>query len=171
MLQTCCDYPMKMTPYQVNVAGEAFAAALFSQAGYDVAMQYGTKQPVWDLIATKGRRMLKVSVKGSQDGGWGLFQGYLVKADYHGAIDTWLQQQPRDIVYLFVQFKDVEVGGAPRCYLALPKEIAKHMHATRAGQSYTSLRERHSYSRGIGKGHVDEIPDSWRATRKRVDAP
>ena len=65
-----------MTPYQVNVAAEAFAAVALSQAGYDVAMQYGTTQPDWDILATKGLRTLKVQVKGSQDGGWGLFQNY-----------------------------------------------------------------------------------------------
>src|SRR5437016_2522941 len=140
-----------MTSYQVNVAGEAFAAVLFSQAGYDVAMQYGTAQPGWDLIATKGPRVRKLSVKGSQDGGWGLFQGHLVKADYHGAIDAWLKGQPADLLYLLVQFKNLEVGAAPRCYLVTPKEMAEHMHTTRAGKCYTSLRERHSYSRGIGK--------------------
>ena len=159
-----------MTPYQVNVAGEAFAAVLFSQAGYDVAMHYGTTQPRWDLIATTGTRMLKLSVKGSQDGGWGLFQGYLEKADYHGAIDAWLKDQSQDLVYLLVQFKKVELGSAPRCYLATPKEMADHMHTTRAGHSYTSLRERHSWTGGIGKGHVDEIPESWLATQERIDA-
>lgn len=142
-----------MNSNQVTVAGESFAAVLFSQAGYDVAIQYGTSQPGWDLIATKGNRVRKISVKGSQDGGWGLFQNHLKKgeANYHGAIDTWLANQKTDIVFLFVQFKEIEIGATPRCYLAIPKEIAKHMHTTRAGHCYTSLRECHSYSSGMEK--------------------
>ncbi len=63
-----------MTPYQVNVATEAFCAVVMSQAGYDVAMQYGTTQPDWDILATKGDRTIKLQVKGSQDGGWGKFK-------------------------------------------------------------------------------------------------
>jgi hypothetical protein len=36
-------------------------------AGCDVSVQYGADQPEYDLIVAKGDRMLKVSVKGSQD--------------------------------------------------------------------------------------------------------
>ena len=76
-----------MTSYQVNVAAEAFTCVVMSQAGYDVALQYGTAQPYWDILATKDMRILKLQVKGSQTGGWGLFQGSLKDADYHGALD------------------------------------------------------------------------------------
>ena len=35
--------------------------------------------------------MLKISVKGSQDGSWGLTQGYKKKGiNYHEAIESWL---------------------------------------------------------------------------------
>ena len=84
-----------------------------SEAGYDVAMQYGTTQPDWDLVATKSGRTLKVQVKGSQTGGWGLFQGNISGADYHGALDKWLTKQLPDVVYFFAQFKDVLAGAAP----------------------------------------------------------
>lgn len=158
-----------MTPYQVNVAAEAFAAVFMSQAGYDVAMQYGTTQPDWDIIATRGARTLKFQVKGSQDGGWGLFQSYIANADYHGALEAWRLVQIPDVVYFFVQFSGVLPGVAPRCYIARPEEIVAHMRTTRAGNAYTSLRENYRYVRGIGTGHTDIIPAGWGATQVRID--
>jgi len=159
-----------MTPYQVNVAAEAFASVVMSQAGYDVAMQYGTTQPDWDILATKGTRILKISVKGSQDGGWGLFQSYLENANYHGALDTWHSSQPGDLVYLLVQFMEVPLAQAPRCYIARPTEILEHMRTTRGGYGYTSLREKHSWASGLAKGHTDIIPDGWRVSQSRIDS-
>jgi hypothetical protein len=159
-----------MTPYQVNVAAESFVATLFSQAGFDVALQYGTTQPDWDLIATCGTHTLKLQVKGSQDGGWGLFQSYIKNADYHGALDLWLQNQADGIIYALVQFKNVSVGQIPRCYLATPRQIVDHMRTTRSGHAYTSLREVYTYSRGVGIGHTDKIPDSWRVTPELIDS-
>lgn len=43
----------EMTPYQVGVAAEGFAAALFARAGYHVSVQYGANQPGYDLIVEK----------------------------------------------------------------------------------------------------------------------
>ena len=158
-----------MTPYQVNVAAEAFTAVAMSQAGYDVAMQYGTTQPDWDILATKAQRTLKLQVKGSQDGGWGLFQSYIKNADYHGALDAWAKVQLPEVVYFFVQFKNVAVGASPRCYVARPPEILAHMKTTRGGHAYTSLRENYSYAKGIGVGHTDVIPAAWLLTQRRID--
>lgn len=163
------QHPRHMTPYQVNVAAEAFAAVALSEAGYDVAMQYGTTQPDWDLVATKAGRTLKIQVKGSQTGGWGLFQGSIANADYHGALDTWFANQLPDIVFFFAQFKDVAVGSAPRCYIARPPEIVAHMRTTRGGNARTSLREKHTYVRGVGAGHEDIIPAAWLYTQARID--
>jgi hypothetical protein len=158
-----------MTPYQVNVAAEAFTAVVMSQAGYDVALQYGTTQPDWDILATKGERILKLQVKGSQDGGWGLFQSYIRNANYHAALDEWLAAQQHDIVYFLVQFANLQVGVAPRCYIARPTEMVAHMRTTRGGHAYTSLREKYVYTRGIGAGHTDIIPGSWLASQARID--
>ena len=66
----------KMTSWHVGVAAEAFVAAQFARMRYDVSVQYGANQPEYDLIAVSGDKMLKISVKGSQDGGWGLTQSY-----------------------------------------------------------------------------------------------
>ena len=66
---------------------EAVVTALFARCGYDVSVQYGADQPEYDLMVAKGEKMLKISVKGSQDGSWGLCQSHLKNANYHGAID------------------------------------------------------------------------------------
>ena len=67
------------TPWHVSVAAESITAALFAQCGYDVSVQYGANQPEYDLMVAKGERLLKISVKGSQDGGWGLSQSFMNK--------------------------------------------------------------------------------------------
>jgi hypothetical protein len=69
--------------------------------------------------------MLKVSVKGSRDGGRGLTQTHLSKADYHGAVETWLRKRSNKTLFCFVQFKGVLVTDLPRMYLATPVEVAR----------------------------------------------
>ena len=68
---------MKLSPRNISVAAEAIAAAQFARCGFDVSVQYGANQPEYDLIIANGDALLKVSVKGSQDGGWGLTQSLL----------------------------------------------------------------------------------------------
>jgi len=67
----------KMSKWHVATAAEAIAAAQFARCGWDVSVQYGANQPEYDLMVSKGNNVLKVSVKGSQDGSWGLTQKYL----------------------------------------------------------------------------------------------
>ncbi len=81
-----------MESWHVGVAAEAIAAAEFARCGYDVSVQYGADQPEYDLIVAMGATMLKVSVKGSQSGSWGLTQNYLKNADYHAAAEAWLSK-------------------------------------------------------------------------------
>jgi Holliday junction resolvase-like predicted endonuclease len=76
-----------MTSWQVATAAEAIAAAQFARCGWDVSVQYGANQPEYDLVAVDNDRVLKVSVKGSQDGAWGLTQTHLQNANYHGAVE------------------------------------------------------------------------------------
>jgi hypothetical protein len=81
----------------VATAAEAFAAAQFARFGYDVSVHYGTGQPENDLIIAEGRRTLKISIKGSADGGWNLTQpsahsdlSTANRANSHDAADLWL---------------------------------------------------------------------------------
>jgi hypothetical protein len=88
-----------MPNWHVSTAPEAMAAAQFARFGCDVSVQYGANQPEYDLMIARGEHMLKISVKGSSDGGWGITQGQLTKlrkanpaakVDYHAAADMWL---------------------------------------------------------------------------------
>lgn len=62
------------------------------------------------------------------------------------------------------------VGSAPRSYLARPDEIVAHMRLTRSGHGQTFLHEDYTYCSGVGAGHNDAIPVSWRAIKARIDA-
>ena len=88
-----------ISSWHVGVAAEAYAAAIFARYGYDVSVQYGANQPEYDLIAVSGDQMLKISVKGSQDGSWGLTQGFKKNCDYHEAIARWLSAHHRKNIF------------------------------------------------------------------------
>ena len=109
-----------ISSWHVGVAAEALAAACFARCGYDVSVQYGANQPEYDLIVARGDQLLKVSVKGSQDGSWGLCQGYLTRkaADYCAAVDKWIQRHKARTVLCLVQFKGVGLDQMPRIDLA-----------------------------------------------------
>lgn len=160
------------TSWHVAVAAEAVAAALFTRCGYDVSVQYGANQPEYDLIVAKGDRLLKISVKGSQDGSWGLCQNYLKPkhADYHNAIDRWSSRHKPHTVLCFVQFSGIALTEMPRVYLATPREVARRLHETAKGRGDTILYEHHIWgSRAYAAGVVEEIPIAWRFSRERVE--
>jgi Holliday junction resolvase-like predicted endonuclease len=162
------------TNWHVATAAEAIAAAQFARAGYDVSVQYGANQPEYDLMITDGERFLKISVKGSADGAWGLTQSYLKKlgnANYHGAVDEWLKRHKSRTVFCLVQFKDVLDDALPRVYLAWPQDIAERLKAASGGRGDTTLWEQ--YTRGpkaAGAGTVEAIPADWKMTKPRIEA-
>jgi len=157
------------TSWHVGVAAEAIAAAQFARCGVDVSVQYGADQPEYDLIVASGDRMLKVSVKGSVTGSWGLTQSHLQAGDYHGAIDLWLARHQAKTVFCFVQFRGAEFAEMPRLYLAHPTEVAERLRATAGGTGYTKLFERKVWTnRARGAGTTDEIPKSWLFTPERL---
>jgi hypothetical protein len=157
-----------MTTYQVKIAAEAFAAGFFAHAECDVSVQYGANQPIYDLIAARPPKLVGVSVKGSQDGSWGLTQSHLVAANYASAIDAWLVRHA-EVLFCFVQFQRVAVGVVPRAYLASASEVAAHLRTARGGLGDTILHEQHTYSRGRAAGLTDSIPASWVLDRARID--
>jgi hypothetical protein len=162
-----------MQQYHVAVAAEAFAAALFARCGLDVSVQYGANQPEYDLVVTRGERMLKVSVKGSKDSAWGLTQTQLAKignANYHGAIDLWLEKHKHRTVFCFVQFCNVPMDSLPRVYLATPAEVAAQLKATARGRGDTTLYEEQCWTtRAHAAGTTDRIPAEWRFSPERVN--
>ncbi len=160
-----------MRQYHVGIAAEAFAAAVFAQAGCDVLVQYGANQPGYDLMITRGGSHRKVSVKGSKDGGWGLVASYKNSdRTYHEAIDAWLvKHDDPEVIYCFVQFKRVQLSEMPRIYLASPQEAARYMKKSRGGHGYTSLRENYTWASGLAGGSKDTIPASWCFSADRLN--
>ncbi|NOU05389.1 MAG: hypothetical protein HOO99_04325 [Hyphomicrobiaceae bacterium] len=157
--------------WHVATAAEAITAAQFARCGWDISVQYGANQPEYDLVAVDGSRVLKISVKGSQDGAWGLTQSYKEKATYHEAIDTWLQRHGPKTVFCFVQFYEVQLSSLPRMYLAMPEEIAVWLKNAAKGRGVTTLSESHAWTnRAHAAGTIDVIPDEWRFTADRVNA-
>jgi len=156
--------------YQVSVSAEAFAAAMFSQAGCDVLVQYGANQPEFDLAVTRGGPTVKVSVKGSQDGGWVMTARQKEAGiSYHQAIGRWVKRhKDRSVIYCFVQFKGVPFASMPRLYLASIREVSEYLKASRGGLGYTSLRECYVWKRGKAKGTTDNIPIHWQMTKDRI---
>lgn len=106
-------------------------------------MQYGVNQPEYDLVAVDRDRVLKVSVKGSKDGEWGLTHSFLENANYHAAADRWLLRHTNKTVFCLVQFKGTSVETLPRIYLATPAEIADWLKRAAAGRGDTILYEKH----------------------------
>jgi hypothetical protein len=160
----------RISGWHVAVAAEAVAAALFARCGLDVSVQYGANQPEYDLIVARGERLLKVSVKGSQDGAWGLSQSHLKNADYIAAIEAWRQRHKPRTILCFVQFKDVTLDQLPRVYLATPSDVADRLKATAGGRGATILYESHTWGpRARSAGSAEKIPDAWRFSEYRVE--
>lgn len=159
-----------MTSRQCEIAAESYTACLLAQSGYDVLVQYGANQPHYDLIAVKEKRIIPISVKGSQDGGWMLAVRFVKPGvTYQAAIDKWLAIQRDDVVYVFVQFLHVPIGNAPRVYVARPPEIADRLKLQCAGRGHGSLQENTPRDSPRSK-YKDIIPDSWVYTSQRMDS-
>lgn len=159
-----------MNQWHVGVAAEAFAAGIFARCGFDVSVQYGANQPEYDLIVVKERILIKVSVKGSQDGGWGLTQSHIKNADYHGAADTWLAKHDPRTLFCLVQFKGTEINQMPRVYLAWPEQIAQHLKKVAKGRGETILFEHKEWTaRAFAAGTVDKIPEEWSFSEERLN--
>ena len=167
-LTPMASIPLK--PYHVAVAAEAHAAAILARAGYEVSVQYGANQPGYDLVAVKGKRVLKISVKGSQVGGWALLAGQKSsERSWEEAVAAWKARQPSDVVMCFVEYSNVPFEEMPRIYLARPSEVAAHLLQGRGGAVSTCLWEDHTVTRGKHKGTRDKIPDLWRASVNRIN--
>jgi hypothetical protein len=162
-------YCIVKNSWQVATAAEAFAAAQIARCEWDISVQYGANQPEYDLVAVDGDRALKISVKGSKDGGWGLTQSFLSNANYHLAADTWILKHSKKTIFCLVQFKNVAVYELPRMYLATPEEIGNWLKSAAAGRGDTILYEEHIWtSRAKAAGHVDRIPEIWKFTPQRL---
>ncbi len=159
-----------MTSHQVSVAGEAYAACLFAQAGCDVLIQYGANQPGYDFVAQLGEHSVRVSVKATQLNGWGLIGRYKKGRTYHEAAEEWFNNQAPNLLFAFISFYNVEIGGCPRGYLASAREVANHHNAQRNGHGLTSLVEDYTPVRGLGAKTRIRIPQDWLFSAKRLQS-
>jgi hypothetical protein len=158
-----------MTPRQCEIAAESYTACLLAQSGYDVLVQYGANQPHYDLVAVKDKRIIPISVKGSQDGGWMLAVRFVKPGvNYQAAIDKWLSVQRDDVVYVFVQFLHVPLGSAPRVYVARPPEIAVQLKDQCSERGHGSLQEDTPRDSPRSK-YKDKIPGAWAYSNARID--
>ncbi len=159
-----------MRQFHVAVAAEAFAAGLLAQAGCDVSVQYGANQPEYDLIVSRVDRFLKISVKGSQDGGWGLIQNYKKQGvSYAEAAARWAASQSQKVIYCLVQFQGKPLGTCPDVYLASVAEIAAQLKSSRNGHGNTILYVDYTYKKGIASGSSDRLPQSWKFSTARLE--
>lgn len=159
----------EMSQYQVGVAAEAFAAALFARVGFHVSVQYGANQPGYDLIVEREGKTLLVSVKGSQDGGWGLTQSYLKDADYHAAVDMWQARHGPGLILCFVQFQNKKVEELPDIFVASCLEVAAHLKSSGGGLCDTVLHVEKRWKTGKRAGYTDRIPSEWQFSKTRVE--
>ena len=168
----------KSQPWQINLGAEGIAAAQFARCGFDVSVQYGADKPAYDLVATKAGGLLKVSVKGSQNGVWNLTQLYIKraaeisgkKADFHGAINLWLDHHASRTVCCLVQFLGVPIDQLPRIYLATPREIALRLRESLEGRGDLALYEGYEWESGAdGVETVERLPSNWRFSRERIE--
>jgi len=160
---------IKMNSWHVGIAAEAFVAGQFARYGYDVSVQYGANQPEYDLLVTKNDKFIKVSVKGSQDGGWGLTQSFKKGQNYFQTSAEWVARHGKATVLCLVQFKDVDLNALPKMYLATPIEIKEELDKSRNGNGETVLREYHEWKSGIGKDTIDKIPSHWSFSTERLE--
>lgn len=158
-----------MTPRQSEISAEAFTASLLARAGFDISVQYGANQPHYDLVAEREGKVLLVSVKGNQDGGWPLAVSQKEKGvSYHQAVDKWRARQRNDIIFFLVQFMGIGIDVAPRVYVATPDEIAEHMKTQRNGQGHGCLDE--DYGRDHPRSQYQHrVPDQWRFSKDLID--
>jgi hypothetical protein len=139
-------------------------------------MQAGHDKPWYDLVLTKAGNLLKIAVKGSDDGRWCLAQSYQRGgnssskfSDGHRAIDLWLDIHGSRTVYCLVQFEDVALSQLPRIYLATPVEIAQRMRESAERLGDPVLYEQYEWtSPETGYTSIEALPSSWLFCDERI---
>ena len=162
--------------WQIALGAEGIAAAQFARCGFDVSVQSGRDKPWYELAVSKAGNLLKVSVKGSDDGRWDLTQSYLKRAadmsgkksNCQGAIDLWLDHLGSRAMCCLVQFQGVPLNELPRLYLASPQEVAQSMRETADRLGDSVLLEKYEWAAGDGFARVEVLPSSWRFSEQRI---
>lgn len=169
------NVPIKLSTWQVALGAEGIAGSQFARCGFDVSILSGPCKPWYDLLVAKADNLLKVVVKGSNDGGWSLLDSYLNRAtnlggrktNYEGAIDLWLDHHGSRTVCCLVQFERVAINELPRIYLASPNEIAPLLRESAERLGSSTLYEKYEWKSGADSV-VQSLPQSWAFSAHRV---
>jgi len=166
----------QLSSRQVSAAAENLAAAQFSLFGFDVLEQAGRARFVYDLGVAKSGGMMKVLVHGSLDGFWDLVEAYLegtpglktTRADYHRAIDMWLEHHGSRVICCLVKFESDDLRHTPRIYLARAAEIAEKLHEVSDYFGASFLCEEYEIVDSYGSRRVESLPEKWRFSQARI---
>ena len=166
----------QLSSRQVSTAAENIAAAQFSLYGFDVLEQASRARFVYDLGVARSGGMMKVMVHGSLDGMWDLVEPYLertarrkaTKADYHRAIDLWLEHHGRRVACCLVKFESADLNQMPRIYLASATEIADKLHEITNHVGESSLCEDYEVVDSYGARRIESLPSRWRFSQARI---
>ena len=177
-MSVLAQVPSKPLPWRVTVGAEGIAAAQFARCGFDVSVQSGRDKPCYDLVVAKSGNLLKVSVKGSDDGSWALTEPYLKRVtDLHGrranllgAIDQWRDHLGSRAICCLVQFQDVPIDELPRIYLASPHELVQKLKETVERLGISTLYEKYEWAAaGDGSAMIEELPSAWAFSESRIE--
>jgi hypothetical protein len=163
----------QLSSRQVSAAAENLAAAQFSLYGFDVLEQASRARFVYDLGVAKSGGMMKVTVHGSLDGFWDLVEAYLEQtssgnADYHRAIDRWLENHGWRVSCCLVKFDSADLCQSPKIYLASAAEIAEKLHQIVDQVGMSALCEEYQVVDSHGSRRVESLPEKWRFSPVRI---
>jgi hypothetical protein len=173
-MTTTTVVPGKPSSWQIGLGAEGIAGSQFARCGFNVSVLSGPNKPWYDLLVAAGESLLKVAVKGSDDGGWSLIDSYLkraadlsgIKTNYQCAIDLWLDHHGSRTVCCLVQFEGVAINELPRMYLASPSEIAPILRETAERLGTSTLYEKYEWK--SGPNGVERLPLKWAFSAERV---
>ena len=163
----------QLSSRQVSAAAENLAAAQFSLYGFDVLEHSGLARFVYDLGVARSGGMMKVMVHGSLDGFWDLVEPYLdrasaTRADYHRAINLWLENHGRRVACCLVKFESADLRQAPRIYLASAAEVAERLHDIVEQVGVSALCEEYAIVDTCGSRRIESLPEKWRFSQTRI---
>lgn len=164
--------PRKLSSSQIATAAKSFAAAQFALSGFDV-LEQATSQSrfYYDLCVARTGGMMKVSIHASLNGFWDLVDHYMksssasaTAAEYHRAIDHWLEHHSEAVTCCLVEFESNDLRRVPQTYLASPAEVAAKLH-----EKIDQLSHADFVPRGLDVVHrMETLPQSWLFSQRRI---
>jgi hypothetical protein len=143
--------------------------------GFDVLEQGVQTRYFYDLGVANSGGMMKVNVHGSQRGFWNPVDSYLYKgsqsrlpADYHHAINRWLERQGVKVMHCLVQLETTDLTQMPRMYLATAQEISSRLHESVETLGDAALYEEYELEDSSGRHTVETLPSQWRFSHERI---